>query len=208
MRMAVVQLQAGYYQTGEFEVCDEYKLYLEQDPRDAPLVHVKTVNEMKLFLHSALADPTKDIPHPSIPSTNIPRQRQTVAKIAELIHANGNVQLMATDNRFMVMGLNGKKYTVTLGPNMECECGRPKCEHLRAALYKCGFVQDFGSPQRIPRKRVKKPTYRRTKGTKSGRKKPRAKDTKPQVGQKKMNITDFMKTNKRVPRHNKRSNLN
>ena len=125
MRMSVVQLQAGYYQTGEFEVCEEYKMYLERDPRNAPSVNVQTVNEMKQFLHTALADPTKTIPHPSIPNTDIPRQRQTVAKIAELIHANGNVELMASDNRFLVKALNGKKYVVSLGPNMECECGRP-----------------------------------------------------------------------------------
>ena len=49
MKMSVLQLQAGYYQTGEFEVVEEYKSDLEQDPRDAPVVNVKTVQEMKQF---------------------------------------------------------------------------------------------------------------------------------------------------------------
>jgi hypothetical protein len=77
----------------------------------------------------------------------------------------------------LVKSLDGKqKFAINL-PLKEYECGIRNCAHIRAALYKMNYTDEFTTPPKVPQRRVQKPKYRRAKGIKSGRKQPRKKDS-------------------------------
>jgi hypothetical protein len=175
-RIQAAEINEAYYQQGPYQVKEAYK-DLEKDPNDAPSQNIQTVTEMKQYLHEALRDDTNDTPITNVPKKRVQRQHPSTAKMAEMMYQNGNVQLMADDRRILVKSLDGKqKFAINL-PLRDCECQVKNCAHLRAALYKLNYTDDFNTPPKLKQRRTAKPKFRRAKGIKSGRKQPRKKDT-------------------------------
>ena len=198
-RSQAAEISSAYYNLGEYHLAEDYK-YLEQSPDSAPPQQYETVQEMKEYLHQALTIDHGELGRGSGEDTDEeeaekdkPTDHPTVAKIAKLIWEHGDVEF-SKDERGLVLVKNvdaNKQYRVNV-PLRECECGNQNCAHLRVALYQLNFTDGFGTPPKVKQTGPRKPSFRRPRGSKSGSKTPRKKDTADPKAKKKSSVDDFL----------------
>ena len=193
MRVQAAELAAAHYGMGPYQLTADYKQF-EEHPTKAPSTTYQSVNDMRKYLHSVLADQSKATPPPGgvHPDTPI-LERPTVEKIAELLVNQGHISFSTDEvGMILVKSLDGTKIFRVSIPLSECSCGLKNCSHLRAAMKQTGFAEDFQTPPKPRQRPVLKPKPRRAKGVKSGTKTPRKKDTVRTTRKRKANVDDFL----------------